>query len=148
MRVVNLTLLLGKVFQSICVDNFRIQMYKEKARDILYMSLSWAIVFRKRIRHILGSVAMVKPVSSERVYRKTGKKLTHERMCLFVLPVCLCSKPLFSFSWGSLTICYHLPLTRRLQKTVVCVKFIFVDLAYLTTGNCSANTSLRRELCF
>jgi len=40
MRVVNLTVLLGKTFQSIRADNFRIQMCKEKARDILYMSLS------------------------------------------------------------------------------------------------------------
>ena len=148
MRVVNLTVLLGKIFQSICADNFRIQMYKEKARDILYMSRSWAIVFRKRIRHILCSEAMVKAVSSERVYRKTGKNLNRERMCLFALPVCLCSKPLFSFSWDSLTIYYNLPLTRRLQKTIVCVEFIFVDLAYLTIGHHSANTNLSRELCF
>lgn len=35
-----MTVLLGKMFQSIRADNFRIQMYKEKARDILYMSLS------------------------------------------------------------------------------------------------------------
>lgn len=37
MREVNLNVLLRKIFQSIRVDNFRIQMYKEKARDILYM---------------------------------------------------------------------------------------------------------------
>lgn len=132
--VVNLTVLLGKMFQSIRADNFRIQMYKEKARDILYMSLSWAIVFRKRIRRILCSVAMVKAVSSERVYRKTGKNLNCERICLFELPVYLCSKPLFPFSWDSLTIYYYLPLTRRLRKTIVCAKCMFVDLAYLTVG--------------
>lgn len=40
MKVVSLTVLLGKIFQSICAANFRIRMYKQKARDILYLSLS------------------------------------------------------------------------------------------------------------
>jgi len=74
-------------------------------------------------------MVMMKAVSSERVYRKTGKNLNCERMGLSALSVSLCYKPLFFFSWDSLTIYYYLPLTRGLQKTVVSVKFIFVDLA-------------------